>query len=244
MEIVFPDVPEYHFILKGLCSDKFPSYPKFHCDALTEFDEELRADIAFVPAPVAVLNSRNYVLLKAGNIFSYFSGPQIINARGDESELFVGEHDFVSRYYVKILLEGVKIKAGSGFPAIMEPRVAMLSIRGTAEKFDLYNKWSGIANDLPFPLYSAIIKKSERSLKGTVEEAIGASVKYALNNASDIIREIAVAYGIENFEMLKRVIFHFVNKNTLSITEEELESLRALNREMGNKGFQVSYLKF
>ncbi len=244
MEIVFPDVPEYHFILKGLCSDKFPQYPKFHCDALTEFDEELRTDIAFVPAPLAILNFNNYSLLKAGNIFSYFSGPQIINSRGDEGEVFVGEHDFLSRYYVRILMDGVHIKEGSGSPAIMEPRVAMLSLRRTPDKFDLYNKWSRIANDLPFPLYSALIKRSEKDLKGTVEDAISASVKYALNNASDLIREIAVAHGIENIEMLKRVIFHFVNKNTLSITEEELESLRALNREMGNKGFRVSYLKF
>jgi predicted solute-binding protein len=141
-------------------------------------------------------------------------------------------------------MDGVHIIEGSGFPAIMEPRLAMLSHGSTPEKFDLYNKWSRIASDLPFPLYSAIIKKSEKDLKGTVEDAIGASVKYALNNASDIIREIAVAHGIENFEMLKRVIFHFVNKNTFSITEEELESLRALNREMENKGFPVSYLKF
>lgn len=244
MEIVFPDVPEYHFILRGLCSDRFPSYPKFHCEALTEFEGDLQAEIAFVPAPVAILNSDNYILLRAGNIFSYFSGPQIFSSREDADELFVSEHDFVSRYYAEILLGEVNIKKGKGLPVIMEPRIAMMSVRDATEKFDLYNKWAKVADDLPFPLYSGIIKKSARNLKEMVENAIGVSVKYGLNNASDIIKDIAVVHGIENFEMLKRVIFHFVNKNTLSITEEEMESLRALSREMENKGFPVSYLKF
>ncbi|MGC8561831.1 MAG: MqnA/MqnD/SBP family protein [Thermoplasmata archaeon] len=244
MEIVFPDVPEYHFILRGLCSDRFPSYPKFHCEALTEFEGHLQAEIAFVPAPVAILNSDNYILLRAGNIFSYFSGPQIFSSQEDADELFVSEHDFVSQYYAKILLGEVNIKKGKGSPVIMEPRIAMMSVRDATEKFDLYNKWAKVADDLPFPLYSGIIKKSARNLKEMVENAIGVSVKYALNNASDIIKDIAIVHGIENFGMLKRVIFHFVNKNTLSITEEEMESLRALGREMENKGFHVSYPKF
>ncbi|MEM0135737.1 MAG: hypothetical protein QXU18_11035, partial [Thermoplasmatales archaeon] len=101
-----------------------------------------------------------------------------------------------------------------------------------------------VADNLPFPLYSGMIKKSAENLRGIVEEAISSSVKYALNNSSQIISDIASIYGIENFDMLKRVMFQFVNKNTLSITDEELESIKVLNQEMENKGYTVSFLTF
>jgi hypothetical protein len=244
MEIVFPDIPEYHFILKGLCSDKFTAYPRFECDAVADFDKEITADIAFVPAPFAMMSAHGYVLLKAGNIFSYFSGPQLLSPQKENKEIFVGEKDFVSEYYAKILLKDVGVRRGDGFPALMEPRIAMLNAHEIREKIDLYEKWRVLANDLPFPLYCGMIKRSAKGLKEIVEGAINASVKYALNNSSDIIKEIAMMQRIENFELLKRVMFQFINRNTLAITEEEVESLRALNREMENMGFAVSKLKF
>ncbi|MDA8055673.1 MAG: hypothetical protein M0Z77_08535 [Thermoplasmatales archaeon] len=244
MEIVFPDIPEYHFILKGLSSDKFVSYPKFHCEAIVEFDRELTADVAFVPAPFAILNSHNYIFLRTGNIFSYFSGPRIFSVQGEDKELYVNEQDFVSQFYAKILLGDVSTKKGEGFPMIMEPRIAMLKDQNAPVKIDLYSKWTVVANDLPFPLYSGLIRKSAKPLREMVEGAITASVKYALNNSSGIIKDIATMYGIENIEMLKRVLFQFINKNTLSISEDEVASLKVLNQEMERRGYAVSSLKF
>ncbi len=244
MEIIFPDVPEYHFILKGLCSDKFPSYPKFRCEPVSEFDEKIDSDVAFVPSPIAIMNSHDYLFLRAGNIFSYFSGPQIFSDRTDHTELFVDQRDFVSEYYAKIFLEGVEVRRGEGSPMIMEPRIAMMSDRAGLPKIDLYGRWSSVAKDLPFPLYSAMIKKSIGELRGIVEEAIHASVRYGLTNSSDTIKEIAMMYGVENVEMLKRVMFQFINKNTLSMSDEEMESLRVLNEEMENRCYPVSHLEF
>ena len=244
MEIAFPDVPEYHFILRGLYSDKFTSYPKFQCEALTEFGNELTADVAFVPAPIAIQNSHNYLFLRVGNIFSYYSGPQILSAQPDVKELFVSNDDFISEYYAKILLNDVTVRKGDGFPAIMEPRIVMLSEPSGYPKIDLYGKWKSVANNLPFPLYSGLIKKSIKDLKGIVEGAVNASIKYALDNSSEIIKDIATMYGIENIEMLKRVMFQFINKNTLSISEDEIQSLNALNREMETRGYAVSNLTF
>jgi hypothetical protein len=243
MEIVFPDIPEYHFILKGLYSDKFTLYPKFHCEATTDFDQEITADVAFLPAPIAMMNAHNYALLKTGNIFSYFSGPQLFSPLKEFNEVFIDKRDFVSEYYARILLKGVNVRKGDGSPALMEPRIAMMSPQTNQEKMDLYEHWRTLANSLPFPLYCGMIRKSARGLKGIVEDAINASVKYALNNSSDVIKEIAMMHRIENFELLKRVMFQFINKNTLAISEEEMESLRVLNREMENRGFPVYKLK-
>ena len=244
MEIVFPDIPEYHFILKGLYSNQFPSYPRFRCEPVTDFETTLKADVAFVPAPVAILNSGDYLFLKTGNIFSYFSGPQIYSNELTGNELFVNEKDFVSEYYAKILLNGVSVRRGDGYPKIVEPRIALLNYQPGLPKIDLYGKWNNFADNLPFPLYSAMIKRPLSNLKGIVEEAIHSSIKYALDNSPWIIKDIATMCGIENVEMLKRVMFQFINKNTLSISEEEVESLKALEQEMGNKGYRVSSLKF
>ncbi len=244
MELEFPDIPEYHFILRGLCSDKFAAYPKFQCEAVTAFEEELTADVAFVPAPIAILNSHNYIFLRSGSIFSYFSGPQIFASQQKNDELFVSEKDLVSEYYVKILLDEVTIKKGEGFPTVMEPRIAMLGGQSGSTKFDLYGKWTEVADKLPFPLYSGIIKRSAKDLKTLIEEAVSASVKYALNNAPEVMKDIATMFSVENYEMLKRVMFQFVNKNTLSISEDEVKSLRALKEQMKNKGYAVSDLKF
>jgi predicted solute-binding protein len=244
MEIIFPDVPEYQFILKGLCSEKFPSYPKFQCEALSQFEEELDADIIFVAAPVAMLNSRNYSFLRAGNIFSYFSGPIIFSPEKENREIYVRERDFVSKYYAKILLTEVNIIIGDGFPAVMEPRNALLFPESEYRKYDLYDRWAKVTGNLPFPLYSGLIKNSIADFKGIVEGAIGASIKYALDNSSTLIRDIATSFSIQNIEMLKRAIFHFINKNTLAISDEEIESLKALNEEMRNQGYPVSKLNF
>lgn len=244
MELVFPDSPEYHFILKGLYSDKFATYPKFRCEALSNFEDDLTADVAFLPAPLAILNSRNYDFLRAGNIFSYFSGPQIFPSEQENKDLFVSDRDFVSEYYARILLNDVTLKRGKGSPMIMEPRIAMMSEQRDTKKVDLYAKWNKIANNLPLPLYSGMIKKSSVDLKSIVEDAINASVRYALDNSSEIIKDIATMYGIENLELLKRVMFQFINKNTLAMSEDEVESLEVLNGEMGNRGFAVSDLRF
>ncbi len=244
MEIVFPDIPEYHFILKGLYTDQFASYPKFHCEPVTDFGTTLEADVAFVPSPVAILNSDDYVFLKTGNIFSYFSGPQIYSKEPENHELFVNEKDFVSEYYAKILLGNVSVRKGDGFPKIMEPRIALLNYQPGYPKIDLYGKWNDAASNLPFPLYSGMIRRTLRNLKEIVEEAVHSSIKYALDNSPSIIKDIATMYGIENVEMLKRVMFQFINKNTLSISDEEVESLKALSREMDNKGYRVNKLKF
>lgn len=244
MELEFPDIPEYHFILKGLCSDKFAAYPRFQCEAATAYGEELTADVAFVPAPIAVLNSHNYIFLRSGSIFSYFSGPQIFASEQKNDELFVSEKDLVSEYYAKILLDEVTIKKGEGFPTIVEPRIAMLGGQSGRTKFDLYAKWMEVADKLPFPLYSGIIKRSVTELKGLIEEAVNESVKYALNNVSEVTKDIATTFSIENYEMLKRVMFQFVNKNTLSISEDEVKSLMALKEQMKKKGYAVSDLKF
>ncbi len=244
MEIIFPDVPEYHFILRGLCSDKFTSYPKFRCEPVSEFEEKVTSDVAFVPAPIAIMNSHDYLFLRAGNIFSYFSGPQIFSDKTEHNELFVDRWDFVSEYYAKILLKGVEVRRGEGSPRIMEPRIAMMSGQTGIPKIDLYGKWSSLAKDLPFPLYSGMIRKSSKELRGIVEGAIHASVKYGLTNSSETIKEIAMMYGVENVELLKRVMFQFINKNTLKMSDEEMESLRILSEEMEKRGFPVSNLKF
>jgi hypothetical protein len=244
MELEFPDIPEYHFILKGLCSDKFPAYPRFQCEAVTAFEDELTADVAFVPAPIAVLNSHGYIFLRSGSVFSHFSGPQIFASQEKNDELFVSEKDLVSEYYAKILLDEVAIKKGEGFPTIVEPRIAMLGGQSGSTKFDLYSKWAEFADKLPFPLYSGIIKRSAKDLKVLIEEAVNASVKYALDNASEVTRDIATMFSVENYEMLKRVMFQFVNKDTISISEDEVKSLMALKERMEKKGYAVSDLKF
>jgi len=244
MKVIFPDVPEYHFILRGLCSEKFPQYPKFHCEALSQFEEGFKADIVFAAAPLAMLNSSNYSFLRAGNFFSYFSGPVILSSTMENREIHVSGRDFLSKYYAKILLKESNITVGEGFPALMEPRLALLIPETGYRKYDLYNAWRKIAGDLPFPLYSGLIKDSISDLKGIVEDAIDASIRYALDNSSMLIRDIATSFGIQNIEMLKRVIFHFINKNTLIISEEEVESLKALNQEMRNQGYPVSKLNF
>ncbi|MCL4333525.1 MAG: hypothetical protein M1290_05140 [Candidatus Thermoplasmatota archaeon] len=243
MEIVFPDIPEYHFILKGLYSDKLPSYPRFHCEAITDFNRDIKADVAFLPAPIAMMNARDYVLLKSGNIFSYYSGPQLFSPLNEMKGVFVWEKDLVSEYYAKIFIKGVSIIKGQGYPALVEPRIAMMTSQTGREKIDLYGSWRTSADNLPFPLYCGMIRSSARGLKELVEDAVKASVKYALDNSSEVIKEIAMAHSIENFELLKRVMFQFINKNTFAITEEEIESLTTLNREMENKGFTVYKLK-
>lgn len=240
MEIVFPDIPEYRFILNGLCSDKLPRFPKFSCESVSRVNNRLNSDVAFVPAPLALINSREYTMIRAGNIFSYFSGPQIFSTDQNYSELFVRRDDHVSSLYVSILLNGITTKVGDGEPCVLEPRIIMLGGTTGKSKADMYNNWSSHAGNLPFPLYVGVIKRSEINLREIVEQAIRSSVKYSLDNSSDVIREIATLYGIENIHMLKRVIFHFINKNTLSISEEEIESLATLGNLMKSKGFDVT----
>lgn len=244
MKIVFPDVPEYHFILKGLYSDKFASYPKFKSTPILEFEEDIDSDIVFAPAPIAVLNSRNYVFLRVGNIFSYFSGPLILSGQKEDREYFVRKEDPLSEHYAKILLGDVSISKGDGFPAILEPRLALLGELSELSKFDLYEKWREMTDNVPFPLYLGLMRDTLTDLKGIVEEAVRSSIKYALDNSSSLIKEIASFYGIENIEMLKMAILRFINKNTMDISEEEVDSLRALSKEMRNSGFHVSKVRF
>lgn len=244
MDLLFPDTPEYHFILKGLCSGQFPAYPKFLCNPASEFDERLEGEIVFSPAPLAILNSDRYLALNTGNIFSYFSGPIVLSTEKDNDKLFVRESDFVSPYYAKFLLEKVHLEKGDSFPAILEPRLALLTAETGYQKNDLYKTWESTAPSLPFPLYMGLIRKDLKDLKGIVEDALKSSIRYSFDHSSAVVKDIATLFFIENSELLKRVIFNFVNKNTISIGEDEKEALKSLKVKMENHGYPVSDIDF
>lgn len=244
MEVSFPDIPEYHFILKGLCGNIFTSYPKFQCEPLLDFEENIEADIVFAPAPVAMLNSHSYVIMRSGSIFSYFSGPSIFSIEGRFNELYVREKDFISYYYARLFLKNVRILKGNGFPAIIEPRLCLLNLNTQYRKEDLYGRWSIVAGNLPFPLYVGLIKNELKDSKEIVENAINSSIKYSLENFSAIIKDLAAISHTENVEMLKRTVLHFVNKHTMRMGMDEADALIALKNEMENSGFPVAELVF
>ncbi|MEM0130156.1 MAG: MqnA/MqnD/SBP family protein [Thermoplasmatales archaeon] len=243
MEVMFPDIPEYRFILRGLCDNVFPAYPKFQCDSFDSREYNAESDIAFVSAPLAVIMMGKYLTLGAGAVFSYFSGPILINPDEKNTELYIRKEDFYSRHYARIFLGDVTLKEGEeGYPALLEPRLAIMSGPFPYPKVDLYSKWSALAGYLPLPLYCGIIKKDLMEVKGIVEEAIGASVKYALSNSDTLIKDIAHLHGMKNVDMLKRAILNFVNRNSLSMAPEELEALGVLRKEMVNRSIKVEDL--
>ncbi|MEM0073979.1 MAG: MqnA/MqnD/SBP family protein [Thermoplasmatales archaeon] len=243
MEVMFPDTPEYRFILRGLCDNVFPAYPKFQCDSFDSREYNVESDIAFLPAPLAVVMMDRYLVLNAGAVFSYFSGPILINSNEKYTELYIRKDDFYSRHYARIFLGDVILKEGEeGYPAILEPRLAIISGPFPYPKVDLYSKWSAFAGSLPLPLYCGIIKKDLREAKEIVEEAIGASVRYALSNSDTLIKDIAHLHGVKNVDILKRAILNFVNRNSLSMAPEELEALGILKKEMLNRNIKIEDL--
>lgn len=244
MDLVFPDTPEYHFILKGLCSNVFATYPKFRCDPKSNFEDKVEGDIVFVPAPVAVLNSDRYIVLKSGGIFSYFSGSSIFSSENQFDTLYVRRRDFVSVYYAKLLLTDKRILRGEGFPALIEPRLSFFNVNSPQKVDDLYKRWSKAVGNLPFPLYVGMIEKELKESKELLENAINSSIKYSLDNFSSSAKEIALSFHIENLGMLKRAILHFVNKNTMTMGDDEIDALMALNNEMKNSGYPVHELVF
>jgi len=244
MEITFPDVPEYHFILMALCRNTFTSFPKFRCEPQSDPGEMPGPEIAFLPAPVAMLNSQNYVILKSGNIFSYFSGPTIFSASETVNELHIHDKDFTSYHYAKIFFKNYTVIRDQGFPALVEPRLSLLNPGLGQKKMDLYHLWTKVADNLPFPLYVGMIKNEIIDFKEIVEKAINQSIRFSLENFSTVVKDISSASQIENVEILKRVILHFVNKNTMHMGNEEIEALIALRNEMENSGFPVSELVF
>ncbi|MGC8644812.1 MAG: MqnA/MqnD/SBP family protein [Thermoplasmata archaeon] len=239
MEVKFPEIPEYRFMLNALCGNIFPSFPRFRCDPLDSMSGLEDADVAFVPAPVALARSDSYVILSAGAIFSYLTGPVIVSPVEGYKELQVRRDDFFSRSYARIFLSGIAIKEGDGYPAILEPRLAILSSPFPYPKVDLYSSWASITENLPLPLYCGIIRRDIRETRGIVEEAVRASVKYALNNADLLVKEIAHLHGIRSTDLLKRVVLNFINKNTLSMAVDEREAIEALRGVMEKKGIGV-----
>jgi|GEM_PF-3504519 hypothetical protein len=235
MDIRYPDIAEYRFILDALCGNIFPSFPRFRCEAVASLSEGLEADISFVPAPLAVAKSESHLILSSGSIFSYFSGPIIVAPREEYTELYVPRDDFYSVFFARVFMPGISIKEGDDYPSLLEPRLAILRSPFPYPKIDLYSSWASVASNLPIPIYCGIIRKEMEEAKRIAEDAIRASVKYALNNSDLLIKEIAHIHDVKNVDLLKRVVLNFVNKNTLSMAQEEVEAIQALKRAMDEK---------
>ncbi|MEM0127933.1 MAG: MqnA/MqnD/SBP family protein [Thermoplasmatales archaeon] len=205
---------------------------------------DIQSDIAFIPSPLAVLKMNQYFMLSAGAIFSYFSGPIVVNPGETFNELYVRKEDFYSRHYAKIFLKDAILKEGEGYPAVFEPRLAIMLGPFSYPKTDLYSAWSSLAESLPLPLYCGMIKRELRDVKKIVEEAIRTSVKYALNNSDLLIKDIAHLQGIKNVDMLKRVILNFVNRDTLSMAADEVEAIGILKNAIESRNIKPEDLIF
>ncbi len=234
MEIIYPDIIEYNFILRGLCSDRSISQFEFTCESYQESEEKMEGDIMFLPAPLAVRKLDKYSILNSGSVFSYFSGPSIMLTVRDFSDVYVRKGDMLSFYYGKLLGSKYRIIIGSGEPVLTEPGRILELYNKNTEKIDLYEEWGKITNFLPMPLYLGLISNEILDLKSQIERLIYTSIKNSLENFSTVTDDIYRERKISNPDMVKMIILQYVNKRSINMGKEENEAIEFL-RNLMNK---------
>ncbi len=236
MEIIYPDIAEYNFILKGICSAPLSSSSGVKCESYSECVEGTEGDVLFLPAPIAIRKLMNYTILDSGNIFSYFSGPSIMLTISEFNNVYVKKGDHISYYYGKLLGGKFNIIKGEGEPVLVEPGRILEMYNPTTKKIDLYEAWGSLSNFLPMPLYLGLINNNIIDMKSQVEKMIYNSLKNSFNNFNSIIDEIYRERMTSNPDIIKMIVLQYVNKRSLNLGEEELEAIKFLKKIMEDKG--------